>query len=41
MKDEFSKLFFFLLSVTDRSEEVNQYLNNVSIRPVNNRLVSF
>ena len=34
MKDEFSKFFFFLSSVTDRSEEVNQYLNNVSIRPV-------
>ena len=34
MKDKFSKLFFFLSSVTDRSEEVNQYLNNVIIRPV-------
>ena len=39
MKDEFSKLFFFPLSVTDRSEEVNQYLNNVSIRSVDNRSV--
>ena len=39
MKDEFSKLFFFLLSVTDRSEKVNQHLNNVSIRPVDNRSV--
>lgn len=34
MKDEFSTLVFFLSSVTDRSEEVDQYLNNVSIRPV-------
>ena len=33
MKGEFSALVFFLSSVTDRSEEVNQYLNNVSIRP--------
>lgn len=39
MKDEFSKLFVFLLSVTDKSEKINQYLNNVSIRPVDNRSV--
>ena len=34
MKYKLSKLFFFLPSVTGRSEEVNQCLNNVSIKPV-------
>ena len=28
-----SKLFFYLPSITDRSEEINQYLKNVSISP--------
>lgn len=34
LEGDFSKLYFFLLSVTDRSEEINQYLKNVSISPV-------
>ena len=29
-----SCLYFFLPSITDRSETVNQYLNNVSISPL-------
>ena len=28
-------LFFFCPSVTDRSKEINQYLKNVSITPIN------
>ena len=31
---EFSKPYFFLPSVTDRSEEINQYLKNVNISPI-------
>ena len=34
LKVEFSNLFFFLPSVIDRSEEVNNYLNNVTIKLV-------
>ena len=30
----FSKIHFFLPAVTDRSEEINQYLNNISISPI-------
>ena len=32
---DFSQLLFFLPSVTDRPEEINQYLKNVSITPIN------
>ena len=31
---EFSNIYFFLPSGTDRSEEINKYLNNVSISPI-------
>lgn len=31
---EFSKPYFILPSVTDRSEEINQYLKNVNISPI-------
>ena len=31
---EFSNLFFFLPSITDRSEELNQYLDNNSSAPI-------
>ena len=31
---EFSNIYFFLPSITDRNEEINQYLNNVSISPI-------
>ena len=29
-----SKIYFFLPAITDRSEEINLYLNNVSIFPI-------
>ena len=31
---EFSNIYFSLPSITDRNEEINQYLNNVSISPI-------
>ena len=31
---EFSNIYFFLPSITDRSEDINQYLKNVSISPI-------
>ena len=31
---DFSNNYFFLPVITDRSEEINQYLNNVSISPI-------
>ena len=31
---EMSQLFFFLPSITDRKESLNQYLKNVNINPV-------
>ena len=34
LDSEFSQFYFFLPSVTDRLEEINQYLNNVSISPI-------
>ena len=30
----FSKVYFFLPSITDRSEEINQYMNCVNIHPL-------
>ena len=29
-----SNIYFFLPAITDRSEEINQYLKNVSITPI-------
>lgn len=34
LEEDFSNLFFFLLSVMGRSQDVNKYLNNVSTRAV-------
>ena len=33
-RDESSSLFYFLPSLSDRKEEINQHLNNVSLSPV-------
>ena len=33
-KQQFSKLFFFLPSISDRKEGLNQYMDNVSLHPV-------
>ena len=33
-RDESSSLFYFLPSLSDRKEEINQYMNNVSLSPV-------
>ena len=30
LESEYSKLFFFLPSITNRAEEINKYMNNVS-----------
>ena len=30
---DFSNIYFFLPSIADRNEEINEYLNNVSISP--------
>ena len=34
LDSEFSQLYFFLSSLTDRSEEIIQYLENVNITPI-------
>ena len=34
VEGEFSNIFFFLPSITDRSEEIDKYLNNVLISPI-------
>ena len=31
LESEYSELLFFLPSITDRSEEVNKFLSNISI----------
>ena len=31
---DFSNIYFFLPSITNRSEDINQYLKNVSISPI-------
>ena len=31
---ESSNIYFFLPSITDRAEDINQYLKNVSITPI-------
>ena len=33
-ESEYSKLHFFLTSITDRSEEINKYMNNASLCPI-------
>ena len=33
-KEDFSTLFYYLPSITDRKEEINQHHNNVNISPV-------
>ena len=33
-RDESSSLFYYLPSLSDRKEEINQYMNNVSLSPV-------
>ena len=35
VEGEVSKTFFFLHAITDRSEDINRYLNSVSISPIN------
>ena len=35
VEGDFSNIYFFLPAITDRSEDINQYLNNVSISPIN------
>ena len=39
--DKFPKIFFFLPNTTDRKEVVNQYLNNVSLSPIDWRYDDF
>ena len=34
LESVYSKLYFFLPSVTDRAEEINKYLNDVSLLPI-------
>ena len=34
VEGDFSNAYFFLPATTDSSEEINQYLNNVSLAPV-------
>ena len=34
VEGDFSRIYFFLLAKTDKLEETNQYLNNVSISPI-------
>ena len=34
VKGDFSNIYFFLPVITNRSKEINQYLNNVSISPI-------
>ena len=33
-RDKSPKLFYYLLSTTDRKEKINQYLGNVSVNPI-------
>ena len=32
--NNYSDLYYFLVSITDRLEEINKYLNNVSVTPI-------
>ena len=38
---EYSKLFFFLPSTTDRKEKINQFQKNVSLHPIDCRYENF
>ena len=38
-KEEYSALFYYLPSITDRKEEVNQHPNNVNLSPVDSRML--
>ena len=33
-KEDFSMFFYYLPSITDRKEEINQHRNNVNLSPV-------
>ena len=35
VENNYSNLYYFLPSITDRLEEINKYLNNVSVTPIN------
>ena len=34
VEGDFSNIYFFLPAITDRSEDINQHLNNVLILPI-------
>ena len=34
VESDYSNIYCFLPSITDRSEEINKYLNNVSVTPI-------
>ena len=34
VEGDFSNIYFFLPAITERSEDINQYLNNVSISTI-------
>ena len=36
-KEDFSTLFYYLPSITDRKEDINQHRNNVNLSPVDFR----
>ena len=38
-RKEYSALFYYLSSITDRKEEVNQHRNNVNLSPVDSRML--
>ena len=41
MKNDYSTLFFYLPSTTDRSESINQYMDHVSLHPIDCPYESF
>ena len=34
VESDYLNIYYFLPSITDRSEEINKYLNNVSVTPI-------
>ena len=34
LKTKFSKIFYFLLSITDRAEEINRHMGSVNLLPI-------
>ena len=40
-RNEYSKIFFYLPSITDRKEKINQYRDQVSLTPVDCKLEKF